>query len=216
MKKLAALLLTALLMVTTAVSAFAETESKDIWIDADVAVSAGQVTVSVETNGKATDGLLTVTYNSKSLSCKEEDVTFASGVDMFSVNAAEEGIVKISWLAGEPVPAGTLLEIGFTVKSEYKEGDVALGGEAFDQDGGALTVGDDVPGPEESTTESETEAPETQTTESDVTEPNTESTPGTGDATHFGGYILLICIGAAGCAAAIWTQRRSRERRGTK
>ncbi|MFQ9510681.1 MAG: hypothetical protein ACLRZ7_07195 [Lachnospiraceae bacterium] len=157
MRKLFLPVLTMLLCLMLTMNVFAKT-SNDVWMETELINNNGtELVVSVESNGKTTDGLLTITYNPEVLTCTEEDVQFSSSVDMHSVNLTDEGTIKVAYLAEQPVAEGTFITVNFAVKSEYSEGDVQLEGEAFDKDGTALTVGGFEEEPSEESTEVTTE-----------------------------------------------------------
>lgn len=157
MRKLFLPVLTMLLCLMLTMNVFAKT-SNDVWMQTELINNNGtELVVSVESNGKTTDGLLTITYNPEVLTCTEDDVQFASSVDMHSVNLTDEGTIKIAYLAEQPVAEGTFITVNFAVNSEYSEGDVQLEGEAFDKDGTALTVGGFEEEPSEESTEESTE-----------------------------------------------------------
>lgn len=145
MKKLLATMMTVLFCAMMPMSALAATVDNDVWIDAKSGtVNGSQLVVSVETNGKATDGLLKITYDSSAVSCTEESVVFDESVEMYSVNAEEEGVLKISYLSGDAIPAGGFVDVNFTVASEdisAEDAGVKLSGEANTADGSSLTVG---------------------------------------------------------------------------
>lgn len=112
MKKVV-MLLTALLLgtfVTTTVYAKADA---DVWCETDIGQN-DDVSVSVETNGEVTDGVLAISYDPSVLSCTEADVEIADTVEMYSVNVVDE-CVKISFLAENAIEAGEIVKISFDV-----------------------------------------------------------------------------------------------------
>lgn len=146
MKKLALSMVAVLLSVMMSMTAFAATVDEDVYIDLKKnTVNGTELVVTIETNGSTTDGLLTVNYDSSVVSCTEDSVVFGDGVDMYSANVVEDGVLKIAYLAGEAIPKGEFIDVNFTFKSSDTAADKAgikLSGEAFDANGGELEVGE--------------------------------------------------------------------------
>lgn len=114
MKKYAAVLAAVLLSLVFTTTA---ADSLDIWIDSkENTVSGSELMVPVLTNGSATDGLITLTYDPAILSLEEADVIQGNSVEMYSVNVLEEGTIKISYLC----PKASKTEVLFTLKFDVK------------------------------------------------------------------------------------------------
>lgn len=143
MKRVVTLLTALLLGTLVSTSVYAETDA-DVWCETNVGQN-NDVSVSVETNGKVTDGVLAISYDPSVLSCTEADVEIADTVDMYSVNVVDES-VKISFLAENAIEAGEVVKISFDVvdKSADKEKLEAaikdFTGEAFNESGNELVV----------------------------------------------------------------------------
>lgn len=99
-------------------------------------------TVSVMTNGKATNGITEITYNADALVCDETDVVISAEVDLYSVNV-EEGVVRISYIAEKAIPAGTFITVSFDVTEAYAEEKVSatVSCVSYDAKGNELTTG---------------------------------------------------------------------------
>lgn len=150
MKKVVTLL-AALLLVTsfsttayaeTYVKTYAESDAADVWCE--TSVGEDDLSVSVETNGQATDGLITISYDSSIVDCTEEDVVVADAVDMYSVNVVDDS-VRISFLAEDAIATGTIAEIVFEVVDKDADLEtllsaISFSGEAFDENGEAVVV----------------------------------------------------------------------------
>lgn len=144
MKKFAMLLSALLLGMSFSIPVHAEA-SADVWYEATVEEDKG-LSVSVETNGKATDGVVAISYDPSVLKCTETDVKVADAVEMHSVNVVDEK-VKISFLAENPIETGTIAEIAFEVVDENAdretlESAIRLEGEAYNENGEAVAVKD--------------------------------------------------------------------------
>ena len=109
----------------------------------DTRVSTTSYAVSVHTNGKATDGVVEISYDANALSCVESDLEISEDIDMYSVNV-EDGVIKISYLSEEAIPAGTLFTVFFDVANEYvnKVVSATIACVANDASGAALTTGE--------------------------------------------------------------------------
>ena len=112
MKKIAMLFTVLLLGMSVSVPVYAEADS-DVWCETAVGTE-NDLAVSIETNGKATDGVIALSYDAAVVTCTEEDIQMADSVDMYSVNVVD-GSVRISFLAEKAPKAGTLAEITFEV-----------------------------------------------------------------------------------------------------
>lgn len=148
MKKLLATVMSVLVFAAMSVSVYAKLSDASVWINANAGtMNESKFTVSVETDGEAADGLLTITYDPSIVSCTEDSVVFGEKVKMHSVNAEERGVLKISYLAAGAIPEGELLTVNFELQPEtsgkvnMKNAGIGLTGEAHDADGKALNVG---------------------------------------------------------------------------
>lgn len=132
------LLVMALCCAALVVTAFAETEPA-VWTE--LTGADGNTAAQIISDAAVTDGVLELTYDSSKLTYQNVTPDEAH-VAMISVNAEEEGIVRISWVApdrGQAVEEGALLmQVNFTGKASAK--DVELGGSANDANGNAVTV----------------------------------------------------------------------------
>lgn len=101
-------------------------------------------TVSIETNGKATDGISEISFDADVLSCDEKNVVLSEDIDMYSVNVTE-GKVKVSYISEEPVKAGKLMTVTFEVSEDYADKEVSASVSliAFDKNDLALTTSSD-------------------------------------------------------------------------
>lgn len=173
MKKLVTVLATAVLGTMLSTTIFAA-ENPDVW-DTQKRVD-DTLKVSVETNGKATDGMTTILYDAKAFTVKEADVKVSDSVDVYSVNVEEES-VKIAYVAKDAMEKGVFITVDFGVTESYAEKEVSVEVEtvAHDADGKTLVDGEAPAEPE--TEKPETEQPEKPGTEAPGTEaPDTEET----------------------------------------
>ncbi|MBD5556058.1 MAG: hypothetical protein HDQ95_12180 [Roseburia sp.] len=141
MKKVVTLLTALLLGTLVSTSVYAEANA-DVWCE--TSVEGNDLSVSVETNGEATDGVVTIGYDSSVVTCTEADVKVADAVDMYSVNVVDES-VRISFLAEDAIDAGSIAEISFKAVDKNADKDtlesaISFTGEAFDESEDALIV----------------------------------------------------------------------------
>lgn len=171
MKKIVTLLTTGLLTGMLSTLAFAETKP-DVW-HTDSRETDTKYSVSIESNGKATDGVIEMKYDKAALTCEEDSVAFAEFVDMHAINI-EEGCVKISYLSAEAIPEGKFISVSFDVKEAYadKNVTVAVTSVAHNEAGEALITG--VYQKQEDAEEKESETEETETEESEIAESEME------------------------------------------
>lgn len=121
MKKFVTLLMTGLLMVMCTMNVFAYTEIDLDRLDVGYVnsrTSRETYTISVRTNGKATDGVVEINFNSAAFTASENNVKVLKNVDLYAVNATE-GSVKISYLSDTAISAGTFIEVQLMVKEAY-------------------------------------------------------------------------------------------------
>lgn len=142
MKKVVTLLAALLLGTVVSTPVYAEADA-DVWCETNVGQD-NAVSVSVETNGKATDGVVIIGYDPAVVSCTEADVKIADSVDMYSVNVVDES-VRISFLAEDAVKEGAIAEIAFeaadkTADKNTLESAISFTGEAYSGSGEALAV----------------------------------------------------------------------------
>lgn len=142
MKKVVTLLAALLLGTVVSTPVYAEADA-DVWCETNVGQD-NAVSVSVETNGKATDGVVVIGYDPAVVSCTEADVKIADSVDMYSVNVVGES-VRISFLAEDAVKEGAIAEIAFeaadkTADKNTLESAISFTGEAYSGSGEALAV----------------------------------------------------------------------------
>lgn len=173
MKKIVTLLTTGLLTGMLSTLAFAETKP-DVW-HTDSRETDTKYSVSIESNGKATDGVIEMKYDKAALTCEEDSVAFAEFVDMHAINI-EEGCVKISYLSAEAIPEGKFISVSFDVKEAYADKDVtvAVTSVAHNEAGEALVTG--VYQKQEDTEEKESETEEAGIAESEMEELEAEET----------------------------------------
>lgn len=173
MKKIVTLLTTGLLTGMLSTLAFAETKP-DVW-HTDSRETDTKYSVSIESNGKATDGVIEMKYDKAALTCEEDSVAFAEFVDMHAINI-EEGCVKISYLSAEAIPEGKFISVSFDVKEAYADKDVtvAVTSVAHNEAGEALVTG--VYQKQEDTEEKESETEESGIAESEMEELEAEET----------------------------------------
>lgn len=130
------------MMLSTAVFA---AEDGNVWLKLNDASTGRGVATLIVTDTTVTDGVVTLTYDSSELTYKSVEVTDAY-VAMYSVNADEKGVVRISWVAPEAYKAdGSVLEliqVNFSGKADADS--VALSGSAFGPEGGNVNISDKV------------------------------------------------------------------------
>lgn len=172
MKKFVTLLTTGLLTVMLSTTVCAET-APDVW-NTGSREAKTTYRVSIETNGKAADGVTEIKFDKAALSCEENDIVVSDTVDMYSVNV-EDGCVKVSYLAAEAIKEGTIFTVTFDVNKAYAEEDVTaiVSSVAHDEAGDALATG---------TIEEEEETEDTEDTEAAEETEDTEEAENTEDS----------------------------------
>lgn len=133
------LLLAALVCMLLATAVFAAEEGS-VWLK----LSEEEGTAAlVMTDTTVTDGVIRLTYDSNALTYESVEVEEAY-VAMYAVNADEEGVVKISWVAPEAYETdGTpvsLIRVNFS--GETAGTDVTLSGAACDAEGNTISLGE--------------------------------------------------------------------------
>ena len=99
-------------------------------------------TVSVMTNGKASNGVTEITFDSEAMVCEEADIVVSKKVDLYSVNI-EDGVVKIAYVAKNAMTAGTFITVSFDVTEAYADKEVSaeVSCVSYDKKGNELTTG---------------------------------------------------------------------------
>ena len=88
-------LLASVLSMAMSVNVFAQNDN-NVWIDEkDIECGDKEWKIKVESDGKSTDGLLVLTYNTSLLSVEETDVLMSDEVDMYSVNQKQIFHLKV-------------------------------------------------------------------------------------------------------------------------
>ena len=136
LRALALVIVMAVMMATVAYAA----EAGNLWLSLSESENGKNTTALIITDTTVTDGLVKVTYDPEVLTYKGVMVS-SEYVAMHSVNAAEAGVVLISWVAPEAYEhdgsAITLIEVNFEGASEAIE----AAGLAHDADGNELSIG---------------------------------------------------------------------------
>ncbi len=146
MRKIIAALLSLTLCLMLPVSAFAA-ETDDLAYPYDVCLTVDDtgdgICVELTALTAVTDGVVTITYDAETVTITEEDIKAADSVDMYSVNASEQGTVKISWISAEAAQ-GTLFTMGFVLAdgAEITEDTFHLSGDVRDADNNVMTLAD--------------------------------------------------------------------------
>lgn len=181
------------------------------------------VSAVVEANTAVTDGTIQLTFDTDKLTYVGCDFVGESNqykpyVAMYAVNdtQAQEGVVRISWVAPEARTnrnsVDQLFQVNFKPnQSSAAPGDLSVSGTANSPDGQAVPVGQQpTPQPEESpapsTSASPTQQPTSAPTASMAPGNNShEGQPATGDHAHMGLYLTLlgVCSAALGLAV-VW------------
>lgn len=227
------LLLMVLLCALLTVPAFAADEDS-VWVT--LTETSGGTAAWIVTDTTVTDGVVELTYDSSALTYEGVTVTEAY-VAMYSVNAEDAGIVRISWVApGEYTPdaeGASLIQVSFS--GTAKEDDISLSGSANDAAGKSVPVegvrtsgsttepGTTEPGTTEpGTTEPGTTDPGTKPgtdhsgstgNSGTTTNPGTTAGTGTGDSSRPGLFAgIAVCAAAAIIVIAFMMKRRRGER----
>ena len=145
MKKFVTLLMAGLLMIMCTVNVFAATYVESGLLDVGYTAtrtSKETYTILVVTNGKATDGVTEIKFNSDVFTAKEENVVVSENVDLYSVNVTE-GAVKIAYLSEKAIAKGQIISVQLNVKEAYfnKEVSATVVCLANDAKGNALKAG---------------------------------------------------------------------------
>lgn len=205
------LLLLVLFSALLAVPAFAADEDL-VWVE--LTKTSGATTARILTDTTVTDGVVELTYDSSALSYKGVAVTEAY-VAMYSVNAEEEGVVRISWVApGEYAPdaeGASLIQVEF--EGEAKKNSVTLTGSANNAAGEAVPV-EGGPTPEQpGTDEPGTNQPGTDTPGAAAPAVSGNgASPATGDSARPGLYAGVALCAAAALAVTAYEKKRRAER----
>lgn len=223
MKRIGVVILTVCIAAMMMTTAFAETLTEEIWLDAsgDTDVN-GTLKATVETNANTTDGLITISYDADKLSITEDDVEKSSGIVMWAVNVVTPGTLKISFIAEEPTEPGTLFSLNFTAKTSVSEDELA---EVFDMSGEYVNTAegeavfvkkqqedpDPTPSltPEPSETVTPSPEPTSAATPTPTVKPDDGKNPTTGDTFRWG-LILTVAIGGAAVAGTAYYQKKAK------
>lgn len=138
--KITRLLIVVVLCAMLATTAFAA-ESGTVWLN--VSAEDAQTCIAIVTDTTVTDGLIELSYNPNKLAYVDVTVN-EKYVAMYSVNAEEDGVVKISWVAPNAYEAdGTgisLIEVHFL--GAESESTAEMSGEIHDAQGERIPVGE--------------------------------------------------------------------------
>ncbi len=138
-KFLRALVMVMVLCMMMATVAYAA-EAGQVWLSVSESENGRDTSALIVTDTTVTDGLVKVTYDPEVLTYKGVMVS-SEYVAMHSVNAAEAGVVLVSWVAPEAYEhdgsAITLIEVQFEGASEAIE----AAGVAHDGEGNELPIG---------------------------------------------------------------------------
>lgn len=125
-----------IMMATVAYAA----ETGKVWLSLSESENGKDMSALIVTDTTVTDGLVKVTYDPAVLTYKGVMVS-SEYVAMHSVNAAEAGVVLISWVAPEAYEADgsaiTLIEVNFEGASR----NIEAAGLAHDAEGNELSIG---------------------------------------------------------------------------
>lgn len=134
MKRIQSVIAGLLFSMLFSVRAFAATEN-DIWAELNRAENS-TVVLSVESNGKVTDGLIEIQFESDKVTLLENSVIVSDSVDMYSLNAYQN-VLRIAFVSEEGIN-GVLFEIPFEETSANGESWV-FSGSVHGKDGEELT-----------------------------------------------------------------------------
>lgn len=140
-KTVRTLLLAALICVMLSTVVFAA-DNGSVWLSATETSGAEGTAALIVTDTTVTDGLVELTYDSSKLTYQGVEVTKAY-VAMYSVNADEAGVVRISWVAPEAYETDgsgiCLIQVNF---SGVEEGSgMTLSGSVRDGEGNEVAFG---------------------------------------------------------------------------
>lgn len=123
--------------------AFAEAADNTAWVT--LSKTANNTTAAqIVSNAAVTDGVVELTYNSDTLTYQDVEVDEAH-VAMYSVNADESGVVRVSWVApdeGSAIADGAMLfQVNFAGAADAE--DVTLSGTINGADGSIVPIDGD-------------------------------------------------------------------------
>lgn len=215
------------LMLTAALScvllsgyAFADSGNA-LWSDLDQ--TSNEVAAQIVTNTVVSDGVIDVTFDAEKLTyagCdfEGENGQYTSYVAMYAVNdtQAQQGIVKISWIAPDTYQSTGDIQNLFQVKFQataggaVTAGDVKLSGTVNTPDGQTVAVGQQTADPTPSAVPSAAPSVAPGGNAGNNAGSNTVN-PDTGDHANVGLYLSLL----AGCVAilagaGIWNYKNRR------
>lgn len=185
--------------------------SDALWVDVDE--TSGEVTAVIETNSVITDGVIDVTFDADKLTyvgCdfKGDQNQYAPYVAMYAVNdtQADQGIVKISWVAPDSYPdngdIAALFQVNFQGADVAAE-DLTVSGNANDAQGQEVAVGQEPTEPTPSTN------PSTNPGDGDTGDNPGGIIDGTGDNANLPLYVGLFSACVAILAGlGIWNHKR--------
>ena len=103
-----------------------------VYINTDQCNTAdgGSLSVPVMSNGTATDGVLTLSYDPTVLSVTVDNVETTQQVVKYAANVVEEGTLMISFITDKQ-EVGPLFNVTFDVKKQGAKTGLSLSGEAF-------------------------------------------------------------------------------------
>ena len=103
-----------------------------VYINTDQCKTAdgGSLSVPVMSDGTATDGLLTLSYDPTVLSVTADNVKQTQQVVKYAANVVEEGTLMISFITDKQ-EVGPLFNVTFDVKKQGAKTGLSLSGEAF-------------------------------------------------------------------------------------
>ena len=114
-----------------------------VWIDTgQLTPENGSLQVTIYSDGTTADGLLELSYDTSVLTCDPTTIIAADGVDMYSANTPEAGLLKIAYLADEAITEGVLFTVPFTLEGTAVSAEsLSVKGDVHNEKGEALTVG---------------------------------------------------------------------------
>lgn len=220
-KALSLMLTAALSCVVLTGNAFAA-DGDALW--ADLRETSGEVAAVIETNGVVTDGVIDVTFDADKLTyvgCdfEGENGAYTPYVAMYAVNdtQAEDGILKISWVAPDTYEASgdttALFQVNFQ-GTGVSDKDVTVSGSASDTQDGSVAVGQQPtePAPSTEPTTQPSANPSTNPSANPSTIPGDDTSGGntqTGDHANLTLYVGLVAVCVVALAGAgIWNYKR--------
>ena len=177
------------------------TETGSFW--ATESSAEGEAMAAVMGSGVVTDGVVEMTYDADALSPEDLQVNDAY-VAMYSVNAEEDGVIRIAWVApGEIEIDGEDWLFQLTTTGETEE-DPTEGEDPTE----APTEGEEPTEPEQGEEPTEAPAEDGEDSTEATTKPSGNkkpgsNRPGTGDNTNITLLVVLSLVCVAGIAAVV-------------